>query len=346
MQELAGRAGVSTRSLTDFESGTQTPSPASQLQLARSLRFPVEFLSDADPVEIPAEAVSFRALTRTTARKRDQAISSAMIAFELASWIANRFALPATDIPQFPGIDPETAAEAVRSTWGLGEKPISNMVHLLEARGVRVFTLVEDCHEIDAFSLWGGVTPYVFFNTTKSAEHGRMDAAHELGHLVLHHDPLACLRDRGAEHDAQRFAGAFLMPARSVKARAPQQAVLSNLIGAKHHWKVSLASLVVRMHGLGLLSDWQYRSLFVAMSSRGYLKQEPNGGPRETSQVLAKALGLLRDRGLSTSDIAHDLHVGVETLNKLIFGLTLTPLDGGGDAFQSPAAQRPQLRVI
>ena len=136
------------------------------------------------------------------------------------------------------------------------------------------------------------------------------------------------------------------MPARSVKARAPQQAVLSNLIAAKHHWKVSLASLVVRMHGLGLLSDWQYRSLFVAMSSRGYLKQEPNGGPRETSQVLAKALGLLRDRGLSTSDIAHDLHVGVETLNKLIFGLTLTPLDGGGDAFQSPAAQRPQLRVI
>jgi Zn-dependent peptidase ImmA (M78 family)/DNA-binding XRE family transcriptional regulator len=346
-QELARRADVSPRSLTDFESGNQMPSLASKVQLARALRLPVEFLSGADPVEIPPEAVSFRALTRTTARQRDQAISSAAIAFDLASWIANRFALPETSVPQFPGIDPETAAQAVRGAWGLGEKPVSNMVHLLEAHGVLVFSLVEECREIDAFSVWDSERPYVFFNTTKSAEHGRMDAAHELGHLVLHHDPLARLRDRTAEHDAQKFAAAFLIPERSVRARANRNSGLADLIAAKRHWKVALSSLVVRMHALGLMSDWQYRTLFVTMSSRGFLKREPNSGARETSQILAKVLALLHDRDMTTRDIAFDLHVGVEVLNRLIFGLTLTPVEGKGEGGHAPlSTRRPSLRVI
>lgn len=40
--------------------------------------------------------------------------------------------------------------------------------------------------EIDAFSLWRDDRPYIFLNTSKSAERSRFDAAHELGHLVLH----------------------------------------------------------------------------------------------------------------------------------------------------------------
>jgi Zn-dependent peptidase ImmA (M78 family) len=202
------------------------------------------------------------------------------------------------------------------------------MVHLLEAHGVRVFSLVEECHEIDAYSLWDEGTPYVFFNTEKSAEHGRFDAAHELGHLVLHHDPVACLGDRKAEQDAQRFAGAFLMPERSVKATAPWHGALPDLIAAKGIWKVSLSGLVYRMHELGMLTDWEYRSLFVNMSARGYLKQEPGAGRRETSRVLAKVIDLLREQALTTADIAVDLNISREILNKLLFGLTLTAVDG------------------
>ncbi|WP_376773772.1 ImmA/IrrE family metallo-endopeptidase [Rhizobium mongolense] len=56
-----------------------------------------------------------------------------------------------------------------------------NMVHLL----VRVFSLVENTRTVDAFSVWRGIRPFVFLNTIKTSEHGRFDAAHELGHLVL-----------------------------------------------------------------------------------------------------------------------------------------------------------------
>jgi hypothetical protein len=57
---------------------------------------------------------------------------------------------------------------------------------LLEARGIRVFSLTEPCFELNAFSHWVAVTPFVFLNTMKTAESSRFDAAHELGHLVLH----------------------------------------------------------------------------------------------------------------------------------------------------------------
>lgn len=93
---------------------------------------------------------------------------------------------------------------------GLGEAPIANMVHLLETKGVRVFSLVEDCHELDAFSTWLDGTPFVFLNTRKSAERSRMDAAHELGHLVLHR--VGRPQGKEAEEEATRFGAAFLMP--------------------------------------------------------------------------------------------------------------------------------------
>lgn len=54
-------------------------------------------------------------------------------------WIDERFQLPAPDLPSLGKPDPETAAEMVRTRWELGNAPAPNMVHLLEAHGVRVF---------------------------------------------------------------------------------------------------------------------------------------------------------------------------------------------------------------
>ncbi|MFC8222990.1 hypothetical protein ACFUTY_33075 [Streptomyces sp. NPDC057362] len=48
----------------------------------------------------------------------------------------------------------EEAAALVRARWGLGNAPIPNAVHRLEAHGVRVFSLSRDRPEVDAFSFW------------------------------------------------------------------------------------------------------------------------------------------------------------------------------------------------
>jgi len=107
----------------------------------------------------------------------------------------------------------------LRQYWLLGERPIKNVAHLLEAKGVRVYSLMERNVEVDAFSLWRNDTPFIFINTRKSAEHSRFDAAHDLGHLVLHRH--GGPRGQNAEREAQAFAAAFLMPKSSVLAVAP-----------------------------------------------------------------------------------------------------------------------------
>jgi len=69
----------------------------------------------------------------------------------------------------------------LRRLWGLGELPIKNIIHLLEAKGIRVFSLSIDSAQVDAFSMWHVNRPFVFLNTKKSCEHSRFDVAHKLG---------------------------------------------------------------------------------------------------------------------------------------------------------------------
>ena len=149
------------------------------------------------------------------------------------------FRLPPVDIASHDDEDPEAAAMAVRARWDLGFRPIKNMVRLLEAHGARVYSLAEDVKQVDAYSFWSpSRQPFVFLNMSKSAERSRMDAAHELGHLVMH--PWGgTLRSAHKESQANRFASALLMPAGSVLARVPRNPPLAQIVRAKAYWKVS-----------------------------------------------------------------------------------------------------------
>ncbi|MFD3796180.1 ImmA/IrrE family metallo-endopeptidase [Streptomyces californicus] len=127
------------------------------------------------------------------------------------------------------------------------------MVHLLEAWG-GVFSLAPDYADVDAFAVWQGQSPFVFLNTMKPVERGRFDAAHELGHLVMHGSDHQCTGPE-AERQANDFASAFLMPASSVLGRMPAGAHVDQVISGKRIWKVSAMALTYRMHDLGLLTD-------------------------------------------------------------------------------------------
>jgi Zn-dependent peptidase ImmA (M78 family) len=310
------------------------------------LSFPAAFFAGDDIEEPSLDGVSFRSLSAMTARQRDQACSAAAIAVQLDDWIRSRFELPAPDVPRLDTNDSEAAAEAVRQTWGLGQRRAPNMVHLLEAHGVRVFSLVQDCVEVDAFSFWRRGIPYVFLNSQKSAERSRMDAAHELGHLVMHRH--GGPSGRPAEDQAQAFGSALLMPRRDVLAHAPRGATVAQILRAKRRWNVAAMNLAHRMARLGLLTEWQARSTYVQLGRTGYRAGEPKGIERETSQVLAKVFRTLREEGMSRSDVARELRLPVEELNRAAFGLSVAR---EGDPAQEPPPEppigrRPELRVV
>ncbi|MEV5143463.1 XRE family transcriptional regulator [Streptomyces sp. NPDC052727] len=363
---LAQLAGLTPRRLSDFENGRATPSPPSLEALATALGFPPSFFTAEEVAELTVDSVSFRALSKMTASQRDIALSSGRLARVLQDWIGGHFRLPAPDIPsltsfsrlgsnedQIPhpgeaaGTDcpAEEAAALVRARWGLGNAPIPNLVHLLEAHGVRIFSLSRDCPEVDAFSFWDRGIPFVLLSTEKTAERGRFDAAHELGHLVLHgeeqmpHGPQA-------EAEAHRFAAALLMPRADVLAHAPRGASTQWILQAKRRWKVAAMALAHRLHELGLTTEWQYRTHCVELSRLGYRRAEPGSGvARETSQVLAKVFTALRNEGTRRADVARELHLQPADLNDLIFGLVVTAHEGDGPRHGGTVG-RPRLSVV
>ena len=343
--DLARLSGRTPRTITDYETGRTTPNDPTLDRLAEVLRFPADFFARPLTDFMHRDAASFRALSKMTAKQANSALAVGTLGIELNGWIEERFNLPTADIPDLqPGIiDPEGAAAIVRSRWGLGLSPISNLLHLLEAHGVRVFSLADECREVDAFSAWVNGTPYMCLATFKSAERAIFDAAHELGHLVLHRDH-ASPRGRQVEREADAFASAFLMPAEDIEAEVPINPSLGDLIAAKGRWRVSTAALNHRLHRLGFTSDWHYRELCMDIGQLGRA-HEPKSVVRETSQVLTKVFTALRAEGVTREHIAKDLQIRVEDLDALTFGLTITALPGGRCGGADPPAER-HLRLI
>jgi Zn-dependent peptidase ImmA (M78 family) len=134
---------------------------------------------------------------------------------------------------------------------------------------------------------------------------------------------------RDAEREADAFASAFLMPRASVIAHAVRNPSLPALIKLKAIWTVSVAALNRRLFGLGMTSDWQYRTLCIEIAKRGFRKREPREAPRETSHILPSVFGALREEGISRAEVARTLTIPRAELEQLMFGLTMTSIDGG-----------------
>lgn len=341
LTRLAEQTGFSTRSLSLYENGHQTPTEETLAVLADALGVSPKFLAGADVEEIPEGAVSFRALSKMTARQRDRALSAGRVALLINDWIETRFQLPDQDIPSLTGYEPEAAAEVVRARWGLGERPITNVLHLLEAHGVRVYSLTAENNELDAYSLYWRTRPFVFLSTSKCGERGRFDAAHEVAHLVLHGEHQVPHRP-SAEIEANRFAAAFLMPRASVLAHGLRNATPDRILRAKQTWKVAAMALTHRLYELDLLTEWGYRTSCVQLSRLGYRRSEPNGIPRESSQVLAKVFRSLRGGGETPATIADAIGISTEELQAHVFGLTLVAVDGGA----ASSSRRGDLRLL
>lgn len=323
---LAKELGLQVRSIQGYESNEYTPEQENLASISALLRFPVEFFSGDDLPVIEPDTASFRSMSKMSATLRNTALGAGVTAFLLNDWIEERFRLPQADLPDLADLSPEDAAASLRRIWGLGESPIGNLIHLLEAKGIRIYSLAIEAKEVDAFSVWHQERPFIFLNTFKSAEHSRFDAAHELGHLVRDRHSMRHgeAHSPDMEREANAFASAFLMPRASILARRVGLLTLDKLMQLKHIWGVSLAALAYRMNHLGLFTEWAYRNLCIQMAKNGYRTVEPNPMRRESSQVLRKIFDALRAEGTTRSMLAKDICIAQEDIDNLTFGLTLS----------------------
>jgi Zn-dependent peptidase ImmA (M78 family)/transcriptional regulator with XRE-family HTH domain len=328
---LAERAQLAVDTISRLENGNNPPDHETVSKLVLALNFPEQFFFDDDPEDIDTGAVSFRSFSKMSAKERDAAISAGSLGLQLGAWVEERFNLPAPNLLDLSyETDPENAAHSMRQFWGLGERPIGNLMGLLETNGVRMFSLSENTASVNAFSFWRDYKPYVFLNNFKTAESSIFDAAHELGHLVMHKhgDPK---ETRSAEREANAFASALLMPARDVRSRMPRRITIDVVLQAKARWRVSAMAMAYRLNALKLLSDWQYKSICIELGKRGYRSGEPVGIERETSAIWRKVLTQLWSEKTTKNDIAASLHLPLDELEGLIWNLAGVTSDRNTD---------------
>ncbi|KZS22217.1 XRE family transcriptional regulator [Wohlfahrtiimonas chitiniclastica] len=351
--KLAEQAGISTRTLSTYENPDLIDSIQEDTlaKLADALKYPVNFFYEGLSSTVTSDAVSFRAMSKLSSMLRDSALSAGDLAVILNNWMEEIFDIPLTDLPDYSKdqrIDPEQAAISLRQELGIGELSISNIIHLIESRGVRVFSLSENCIEVDAFSFWQDGKAFMLLNTFKTPERSRFDAAHELGHLILHKQIPSDRKQ--AEVEADQFASAFLMPMNSVLSRIPITPTFQHLDALKKNWKVSLAALVKRIHDLKLTTEWQNRSLNIELSKRGYRKAEPNSSfeknERETSLLLKQTLDYIHKNNMTGIEISNKLGIPLDELSNLTFRhpLFMTVIKGENKAVHS--RKNNILRVV
>lgn len=343
---LAQELGVTDRTTQKYE---KEGAPALALEgLARVLEYPVEYFSREPGVWLELDGVNFRAGRAATRSARDSALAAGVTGIEVMQWVEDRFTLPPVRVPSFEGVTPKLAAQLLRDEWGLGTKPLPNLVQLCESRGVGVLVLPDAAMQVDAFSAWFEGKPFIFIARQKTPERARFDIAHELGHLVLHRFAPVDSSSAVQEREADEFASAFLMPEALLSDYLPRNASVDELLSVKRIFQVSAFALATSLHKAGRMTDWIYRKVCVELTRRGYRDGEPEGmGVFESSRLFPQVFAADKGGPVSVERIASDLAVPFDDVLTLTFGSRLRVLDGLGEpGGLQLSLSRPFLRAV
>ncbi len=345
--DLAAECGVSKQLFSDYEYGRKTP-PDERFQVICSrLDLPDRYFLDWN--ELPGSAhtscLFYRSLSRSTISLRTRLAHRYRWFRRVYLYFREFTEFPALNIPQFDiPQDPEnlsnetieSVAEELRQSWKLGQRPIGNMVHLLESHGVLICKEDFGTDDIDAFSQ---IDPeqkqaFIMLNSHKAVSaRSRYDLAHELGHLVLHFS----IKDATSLHhllekQAHRFAGAFLLP-RSAFGNyfIPR---LDNFRPVKLNWRTSIAAAIRRAADLTIISEIQEKYLWIAYARRKWKMGEPHDDaiPFEVPSLTQNAFArVLHIPGHSIEDLLLSVPLSSRDLESLI-GLSAGVLQQGYDS--------------
>lgn len=309
--QLARDVGsVTAASLSQFENGHSRPSSATIRRLAVTLRVPVAFFAvSVQPVG--RTGGFFRSLRSTSPRDRQQALASAELVRALTLQLERHVALPETDLPRSPRFVTEDAtreeieslAEDVRHRWNIPSGPVVSVVRVMESHGVITARFHVGTERVDAFSVPYADRPIAVLGADKGLrDRSRFDAAHELGHLLMHN--VAYAGSKVVETQANQFAAAFLMPEKDIISELPAHADWRQLLHLKAKWHVSIAALLMRAKTLGVMREDTYLQCVKTMSARGWRKNEPGDiGAPERPIILRRAVDVARDIGVELGNL-------------------------------------------
>lgn len=335
--ELAERIGWSESSVSKWENSnsSQSPEPAAIPVLAEVLEVaPTWFFKPMDRLD---RTSFFRSLKRSLGQLRDKADARLGFVEAIDEALSDYVHLPDVDVPDFmDGRDFRTLrlddiqriANDLRDYWDLGDGPIDDLLLIIENGGVVVAEDNIGSADLDGVSRWSETSqrPYILLARDKNVGvRRRFDAAHELGHIVLHRRVSSVeLIENFAlvEEQAMAFAGAFLMPEQTFTDDLFSTS-LEAMIRIKEKWKVSVAAMIMRLKATGRITPDYERRLWQYYSYRKWRGAEPFDDtlPMEVPVNLKSSIEVITgEGGVRRSDLLRDIGLSaadVETLASL-----------------------------
>ncbi|MCM0648437.1 XRE family transcriptional regulator [Clostridium swellfunianum] len=294
--ELAEKLELQRQTVSMYENNKlNNPELTTIANMSRVLGFPKRFFLEADEVSVKNGSTYFRALLTTSKKYRSEQIQKVDFISKIFRYLNEYIEFPSTNLPQENFDNPEDAAIALRKFWNLGDKPIDNIIYLVEQNGIIVTMFETNTDDIDAFSQLINIDKLEKYLIGCSKNKGtaariHFDIAHELGHILLHEwseDIETLNKDefKEKENQAHAFASAFLLPKYAfIKDVGIYADNLAYYIELKKKWKVSISAMIRRSYNLGLIDSNAYQQLMRNMQKKGIKKNEPLDDTLHTAQ--------------------------------------------------------------
>jgi len=330
---LADMAGLGQATISQYEKGTQKPRQENLDKLADLLNVPSAFFLQPVSIEKP-ERLFYRSMSAATKSSRDRAEARYEWALETMDYLLEYFDFPELNLPELDVPDDhrtihprqiEFIAEQLRAHWTLGDGPVANMVRTLESNGIAVWRTPFEADTLDAFSEFRVPHPVIVLSSDKQNYYrSRFDAAHELGHLILHRNIDQSLLSKPSdfkfiEKQAHRFAGAFLLPAVAYSNEVSSLSI-DNFRALKPRWNASIGFQVRRCQDLQLVDEQQAKRLWINLSRRGWRKREPldDASIAERPNLIRRSIEMLVKEGVKSKEqVAADLCLAASDIEKL-----------------------------
>ena len=283
-ESFAELIGVTRQAVAQYETGQIGPSAATMSRIiATTGQPPAFFVSPRRRKADSSPAPFWRSLKRMEQAERARIARRVEWAADIVDYIEDFIELPKVDVPDMQWNadfgseeDIEEIALRVREEWSLGYGPIHDIAPILEGHGIILIRESVHCEDMDAVSRWQTGRPFILYSAdVKSQPRINYNLTHELGHILLHSgvEVSSDNLDR-LERQANRFAGAFLLPRRTF----PKEVISTSLnyfTDLKARWRVSIAAMIYRCADLSILSKSQTKYLWRQMTAKGMRKVEP-----------------------------------------------------------------------
>jgi len=295
---------VTKQALNKYELGLMNPTSDVLLALSKSLKVKPDYFLKKETIEL--SNISFRKRVSLPKKIEEAIIEKARDYverfFELESILGlnSTFSNPLKDLIINNEVDTANAAALLRKAWELGNNPISNLIEMLELKGVKVL-LIDEVDEVDGFSFTTtNSIPVVIVNIrSKSIERIRFTIIHELAHLLLIFDDILFSDSKIIEKLCHHFSSCFLIPSEKliemIGGSHRNYISIKELIAIKEYYGISIRAIVHRLQNLDVISQSYYQRWVIFMSKTYGQKNEPgkyNGDEklRIFEQLINRAL--------------------------------------------------------